>query len=348
MITPAQITLALLALATEDAPSGVLKASKPNLSIFNNSTTARAVYDPTFDCGVDESEDLGQRTAMLFVKLSGGRYVLIFSRTASHLPHRVMRLSSWTTFASNNTVHMIAWTFIVHGVIHLYQAKLNNVQHFALLTDCFERNAADPYGDVDDDRSDEQDESEIAEISRRFRACLRYGKFDENLHPKVNGPSVAFSSSTILHLNDYMRASESQQKRQTQPLLRMTPSFELEKTGFNLPAEATESLEVGSMGRADTIFTREQAQQKRFERLHSGRSYTYGSRPDTGFGCKGQGKDRQEVVVESSWFHSETNDSHLPSWDGYGRSNSTDIPYERVFCVAQESFKQIRDEALVP
>lgn len=87
---------------------------------------------------------------------------------------------------------MIAWTFIVHGVIHLYQAKLNNVQHFALLTDCFERNAADPYGDVDDDRSDEQDESEIAEISRRFRACLRYGKFDENVRQTIENACLAY------------------------------------------------------------------------------------------------------------------------------------------------------------
>lgn len=35
--------------------------------------TEHILDDPTFDCGVDESEDLGQRTAMLFVKLSGGR-----------------------------------------------------------------------------------------------------------------------------------------------------------------------------------------------------------------------------------------------------------------------------------
>ena len=87
---------------------------------------------------------------------------------------------------------MVAWTYIVNNVIHLYQATLKNDQLFASLVECFEQNTTGSLEDIDDDRSDEQAEYEIAEVSRKFRACLRYGAFSASTRQTVEKARLAY------------------------------------------------------------------------------------------------------------------------------------------------------------
>ncbi|EPS92800.1 hypothetical protein FOMPIDRAFT_1020870 [Fomitopsis schrenkii] len=124
-------------------------------------------------------------TAVLLVKLSGGRY-------ASHIPHRTMHLSGWTTFLRGWSSNTIVWTHIDGNTIHLYQATFKDRQKYDSLAECFDENTVAPSSEGDNEFSEDLAQHEIAEVSRRFKACLRYGAFKPKTRGVVERVRVAY------------------------------------------------------------------------------------------------------------------------------------------------------------
>ncbi|EPS93059.1 hypothetical protein FOMPIDRAFT_131394 [Fomitopsis schrenkii] len=159
---------------------------------------------------VDELYEGRLETAVLFVRLSGGRRkslprngvddymsevhvadAVIFSRNVSHIPHHVMHLSGWTTFTTGIGSCSVTWTHIDGNTIHLYQAMIKDREKFNLLINCFDENTVPPPPDVNE-FSEDLAEHEIVEICRRFKACLRYGAFNQKTRDVIERVCLAY------------------------------------------------------------------------------------------------------------------------------------------------------------
>lgn len=64
-------------------------------------------------------------------------------------------------------------------------------QKFSSLIDCFDENTATLAPDVDE-LSEDLAEHEIDEISRRFKACLRYGTFNHKTRDVIERVCLAY------------------------------------------------------------------------------------------------------------------------------------------------------------
>ncbi|EPS94031.1 hypothetical protein FOMPIDRAFT_1055459 [Fomitopsis schrenkii] len=133
--------------------------------------------DPeAWDFGVDydwlDSDLEKVETALLIVRLSGGRYVLIFPPNASHVPHRIMHLSGWTMFRHGWFAATVVWTHIDGNAIHIYQATFSSRQKNDLLAVCFDENMVAPPPEADNEFSDDLAQHEIAQVSRHIMCRL--------------------------------------------------------------------------------------------------------------------------------------------------------------------------------
>lgn len=122
-----------------------------------------------------------------------------------------MRLSGLTTFQhgwlvsrlSLDAVHLlkptrlhqsctVAWTHIDGNTIHLYQATIKNRFLFDDLLDRFDENTDTSSSDIDDIFAEDLAEDEIAEVARKFKACLRYSAFNKETRAVVERVRLAY------------------------------------------------------------------------------------------------------------------------------------------------------------
>ncbi|EPS96795.1 hypothetical protein FOMPIDRAFT_1053024 [Fomitopsis schrenkii] len=103
-----------------------------------------------------------------------------------------MHLSGWTMFRRGWFTATVVWTHIDGDTIHLYQATFNSRQKYDLLAECFDESTVAPPPEADNEFSDDLAQHEIAQVSRRFKACVRYGAFRRKTRNVVERFRVAY------------------------------------------------------------------------------------------------------------------------------------------------------------